>query len=185
MAAAQGSPGVCAGASCGLGIKRRVPYHGGERGRCTAKTMERINRRGKSEPLPLASAPSASVAPPVVAPMAPPTCPTGMAQIPGGKFFMGSDDKDDAKDDDVNEEENPNKFYIYAINTSGWSLYVARPAEVANLVAGFGLADSGTGGPYEIEPPKPVAVPPETTTTTQPGFDNGGTTTTTTQRFFP
>jgi penicillin-binding protein 1A len=46
-------------------------------------------------------------------------------------------------------------------------------------------ADSGTGGPYEIEPPKPVAVPPETTTTTQPGVDNGGTTTTTTQRFFP
>jgi hypothetical protein len=45
--------------------------------------------------------------------------------------------------------------------------------------------DSGTGGPYEIEPPNPVAVPPETTSTTQPSFDNGGTTTTTTSRFFP
>jgi formylglycine-generating enzyme required for sulfatase activity len=40
-----------------------------------------------------ASASASASAAPVVAP--PPTCPSGMATIPGGKFFMGSDDKKD------------------------------------------------------------------------------------------
>jgi formylglycine-generating enzyme required for sulfatase activity/serine/threonine protein kinase len=55
--------------------------------------------RGKdttaSVPTASASA-SASVAP--VAPV-PPTCPAGMATIPGGKFFMGSDDKKDEENE--------------------------------------------------------------------------------------
>ena len=37
-------------------------------------------------------APAATHAPIVVAPPPEPTCPTGMLKIPGGKFFMGSDD---------------------------------------------------------------------------------------------
>ncbi len=44
---------------------------------------------------PVASA-SASAAP---VPIAPPTCPPGMATIPGGKFFMGSDDKKDEENE--------------------------------------------------------------------------------------
>ena len=44
---------------------------------------------------PMTSA-SASAAP---LPVAPPTCPRGMATIPGGKFFMGSDDKKDEENE--------------------------------------------------------------------------------------
>ena len=40
------------------------------------------------------SSSSAPVAPPVTEPP-PPTCPEGMTMIPGGKFFMGSDDRKD------------------------------------------------------------------------------------------
>ncbi|HEX7666651.1 MAG TPA: bifunctional serine/threonine-protein kinase/formylglycine-generating enzyme family protein, partial [Polyangiaceae bacterium] len=39
--------------------------------------------------------PSASEIPPAVASVAKPTCPTGMIEIPGGRFFMGSDDPND------------------------------------------------------------------------------------------
>jgi formylglycine-generating enzyme required for sulfatase activity/serine/threonine protein kinase len=52
--------------------------------------------KGTTQIVATASPPPSSAAP-VAAP--PPTCPTGMVQIPGGKFFMGSDDKDDAKDE--------------------------------------------------------------------------------------
>jgi formylglycine-generating enzyme required for sulfatase activity/serine/threonine protein kinase len=49
-------------------------------------------------PRPAAPAPSAAVAapvpPPVASAPAPSPCPTGMVQIPGGKFYMGSDERD-------------------------------------------------------------------------------------------
>jgi hypothetical protein len=57
----------------------------------------------------------------------------------------GAKDTPNSDDDDRNEEENPNKFYVYAIDTSGWSLWVDRPDAVAKLQAGRGLTDSGLG----------------------------------------
>jgi hypothetical protein len=36
------------------------------------------------------------------------------------------------------------KYYIYAVNTSGWSLYVGRPSDVEGRPAGT-LTDGGTG----------------------------------------
>jgi formylglycine-generating enzyme required for sulfatase activity len=42
--------------------------------------------------------PSASVAP-VMTPPPPSTCPSGMTKIPGGKFFMGSDDRNDEENE--------------------------------------------------------------------------------------
>ena len=45
-----------------------------------------------SRPTPSASASAAAPAPTVAAPAPPPTCPAGMIQIPGGSFFMGSDE---------------------------------------------------------------------------------------------
>jgi len=53
--------------------------------------------RGKDATVPVTSASSSASAVPVVAP--PPTCPSGMATIPGGKFFMGSDDKNDEENE--------------------------------------------------------------------------------------
>ncbi|MBX3190750.1 MAG: SUMF1/EgtB/PvdO family nonheme iron enzyme [Labilithrix sp.] len=52
--------------------------------------------RGKGDATSPAGQPSAVAAPPpVVSAAPPPTCPAGMVMVPGGKFFMGSDDKND------------------------------------------------------------------------------------------
>ena len=40
------------------------------------------------------AAPSASIAAAPAGPVAPPACPAGMLRIPGGRFFMGSDERD-------------------------------------------------------------------------------------------
>ncbi|HEY8079080.1 MAG TPA: bifunctional serine/threonine-protein kinase/formylglycine-generating enzyme family protein [Labilithrix sp.] len=55
--------------------------------------------RGKGAAAPLASASAPVVSASAPAPPPAPTCPSGMAQVPGGKFFMGSDEKDAAKDE--------------------------------------------------------------------------------------
>ena len=48
--------------------------------------------REPSEPAPAAMSSSSSVAASASAEVAPPSCPEGMALVPGGKFFMGSDE---------------------------------------------------------------------------------------------
>ena len=48
------------------------------------------------------------------------------------------------------------------------------------------LVNTDPGGPYDYEPPRPVAEPPATTTTTEPTFGGGsGGGTTTTTAFLP
>ncbi len=57
--------------------------------------------RGKDNVAPAASS-SASASAPIASAVVPPpepTCPEGMTKIPGGKFFMGSDDKKDEKEE--------------------------------------------------------------------------------------
>jgi len=90
MPAHQGQP-VRSGSKAGLfvGLGAAVVVTAG----ALAAGVYFVAIRGKDKTAPLASASSsASVAPVVVAP---PTCPPDMATIPGGKFFMGSDDKKD------------------------------------------------------------------------------------------
>jgi formylglycine-generating enzyme required for sulfatase activity len=59
-----------------------------------------FNHDGEADGLTPGPGPSGSIAPPgptsvaPVLPVAPPSCPSGMLPIPGGKFFMGSDDAD-------------------------------------------------------------------------------------------
>jgi formylglycine-generating enzyme required for sulfatase activity len=56
--------------------------------------------RGKDDVVPVSSAPPSSGSIAIPAPIAPePMCPAGMTKVPGGKFFMGSDDKTDLDDE--------------------------------------------------------------------------------------
>ena len=54
--------------------------------------------RGK-DPIAPVAATSASASAPIATPPPEPACPAGMTKIPGGKFFMGSDDKTDLDDE--------------------------------------------------------------------------------------
>ena len=72
--------------------------------------------KGKDATPPVASAPTASVSVSAVAAVPPPpTCPSGMVTISGGKFFMGSDDK---KDEEAERPAHQVTLSPYCIDTT-------------------------------------------------------------------
>ncbi|MGH7285381.1 MAG: SUMF1/EgtB/PvdO family nonheme iron enzyme, partial [Polyangiaceae bacterium] len=83
------APGKGAGLAIGLGVLAAVVVVGAGAGLF-------LMSKHAAKPIPVASASvSASATASTSAALPEPTCPTGMIKIPGGKFFMGSDDPDD------------------------------------------------------------------------------------------